>query len=752
MSDIGMAGTKILIAIMSMEIGGAETYVLELCKALQKKGMKVYVASNGGAYEPELVACGAVHYKVPLHNKNLFNVIGAYKALKKIIVEHDIRLVHAHARIPAFICGFLQRKLNFRFVTTAHWVFTTKFPYNLLSNWGEKSMAVSEDIKDYLIQHYRMREENIFVTINGVDTDKFSPDTDPVVKPADCDFPGFDEESPRIMTLSRLDKDRSLDAHLLIEASPVLLERYPSVAIYIVGGGNDYDNVLSKAKSMNAYLGRDVIKMAGPQVEVHRWLAIADVFVNVSRSVLEAMAAGKPVVVSGNEGYIGLLNEANLPMAVATNFCCRGCGEATAEKLTADLISVLDMPSGEREAMGKFGREFVLANYSTGRMADDAMKLYQTVLNTHCPVPVRKTDIMICGYYGYNNSGDDMILKSILRDLRAQRVDLSITVLSKRPQETRKRFRVNAIYRFNFFAIWRLLHHTRLLLTGGGTVVQDGTSTQSLIYYLGIIKAAMRLGVKNMLYANGMGPIRKPANIERMQKVLSKVELITLREESSRRLLEEHNVTGPKIIVTADPAFSLSPPNSDLARAELAALGITPSRFFCIALRAWRHNPPGFEQHIAHFADYIAQKYNYTVLFVPMRLDEDTEISEKTMALMKQPAIFLKTSGNMDNVRGIVGLSAFTLAMRLHTLIYAINQGVPVIGLVYDPKVQGLMDAIGQPFYTAVEAVDADKLIGFADNILTDIDNISAQVKAAGQTAQALAEQNAELCMELLGR
>jgi len=741
-----MTNTKILIAIMSMEIGGAETHVLELCKALQKKGMQVYVASNGGAYEPELVSCGVIHYKVPLHNKQPFNIVGAYRALKKIIIEHDIRLVHAHARIPAFLCGFLQRKLNFRFVTTAHWVFTTQFPYNLLSNWGEKSLTVSEDIKDYLIQHYRVPKDDIYITINGMDTDKFSPET----KPIESDLFDFNSESPRIMTLSRLDKDRSLPAHLLIESAPALLKHHPHTTIYTVGGGDDFDNVSAKAEAMNIRLGKNVIKMAGPQVDAPRWLAASDVFVNSSRSVLEAMSTGKPVVAAGNEGYLGLLNETNLPMAMATNFCYRGCGDATVEKLTTDLLTILDMPPEKRAAMGNFCREFVLANYSASRMADDAIKLYRSVLDTASPVPVRKTDVMVSGYYGNNNSGDDLLLKSIVRDLKARRADLSITVLSRRPWETRKQYGINAIYRFNLFAIWRLLHRTKLLLTGGGSVIQDLTSTHSLIYYLWVIKTARRFGVKNMLYANGIGPIKNASNIKRMRKELNKIELITLREETSRKLLEEYKVTGPQIIVTADPVFSLSPPDLDNAQAELASLGIIPGQFFCIALRAWRHNPPGFEGHIARFADYVAQKYNHTVLFISMQPSEDTEISKKTMALMKQPAVFLENPRNMDSIRGIVGLSAFTLAMRLHSLVYAINQGVPVIGLVYDPKVQGLMESIGQPFYTSVGETDAEILITFADKIVTDITEISSQILKSGQTAQVLAEQNADLCIALL--
>ncbi|MCL2399322.1 MAG: polysaccharide pyruvyl transferase CsaB [Defluviitaleaceae bacterium] len=737
---------KILVAIMSMEIGGAETHVLELCKSLQKKGMKVYVASNGGAYEPELVACGVVHYKVPLHNKRPFNIIGAYRTLKKIIIENDIRLVHAHARIPAFLCGFLQRKLNFRFVTTAHWVFTTKFPYNLLSNWGEKSLAVSEDIKDYLVRHYRVPKDDIYVTINGVDTDKFSPSATMV----DGDFSG---ESPRIMSISRLDKDRSLAAHLLIEAAPILIKLYPNVAIYLVGSGNDYDNIQLKAEAMNARLNKDVIKMTGPQVDIHRWLAMTDIFVGASRAVLEAMAVSKPVVASGNEGYMGLINEENLPISIATNFCYRGCGEATVEKLTTDLITILDKSPQERENMGKFGREFVLANYSVDRMADDAISLYHEVLASPSPVRIRKTDIMISGYYGYNNSGDDLLLKSIVRDLKNRQADLSITVLSKRPKETRAQYGVNAIYRFNFIAIWRLLKRTRLLLTGGGSVIQDLTSTHSLIYYLWIIKTARRLGVKNMLYANGIGPIRNANNIERMRRELNEVELITLREETSGTLLADLQVQKPKIIVTADPAFSLPTPDFDSAKAELKALGIEADPtlpFICIAIRSWRHNPPGFEQHVARFADYIVEKYNYAVLFMPMRPSDDTEISKKTISLMKHSAAFLENPRSMDSVRGIVGLSAFTVAMRLHTLIYAINLGVPVIGLAYDPKVEWLMETVDQHFYTTVEEIEAEMLMDFANKIIEDKENVSAQIREAGQKAQILAEKNADLCMELL--
>jgi len=113
---------------MGMEIGGAETHVLELSKTLQRMGLDVHVVSNGGVYVHELEECGIKHYRVPLHNKQFINVFSSYRAIRKIILENDIRLVHAHARIPAFICGLLQKRLKFQLVTTAHLDFSVAFP------------------------------------------------------------------------------------------------------------------------------------------------------------------------------------------------------------------------------------------------------------------------------------------------------------------------------------------------------------------------------------------------------------------------------------------------------------------------------------------------------------------------------------------------------------------------------------------------------------------------------------------------
>ena len=164
---------RILMATMGLDIGGAETHIVELSKQLQSQGHEIMIASNGGVYVPEIEAAGIRHFKVPMHRRNMGCMLQSYRMLRNIIRAEQPDVVHAHARIPAFLCGLLKKRLKFPFVTTAHWVFETGGGLRYLTNWGERTVAVSEDIKAYLMREYHIPEAHISVTINLIDTEKF---------------------------------------------------------------------------------------------------------------------------------------------------------------------------------------------------------------------------------------------------------------------------------------------------------------------------------------------------------------------------------------------------------------------------------------------------------------------------------------------------------------------------------------------------------------------------------------------------
>lgn len=758
---------KILMATMQLDIGGAETHIVELSKALSRMGVEVIVASSGGAYVAELEASGIRHFNVTLGSKNPLNLWSAYKNLERIILEEKVDVVHAHARIPGFVCGLLQKKHKFRFVTTAHWVFSTKFPLKLLTNWGDRSLAVSDDIKHYLTHNYGIDGNNIRITINGIDTEKFSDSID--YSDIAEEF-GFGENKTRIIYVSRMDIDRSLAAHKLIEATPALIAQIPNLEVVIVGGGNDYESIRQEAESINSQLDSRVVITTGPRIDINKFAASGDVFVGVSRAALEAMACKKPSIIAGNEGYIGIFDRDKLDVAIDTNFCCRGCGETTTAKLTEDLLTLLAPDKSDyRKSLGEFSLETVKKYYSVDTMANDAMKMYVSIIKGTaindvteaefedigkyliCGSGKRDTDVVISGYYGFRNSGDDSILKVIIDDLKSACPNASITVLSQRPKETARDFGVNSVDRFDFLTLWGLFKRTRLLISGGGSLVQDVTSSKSLFYYLTIIKLAKLRGAKVMLYANGIGPITKSKNLKHVANTLKNVDYITLRENSSMEEISRIMSDCSCCEVTADPAFNATPEGDELVGKAIALGGIkSGEKFFTVSVRDWESLDAQAVGKISDFCNRVYAKYGIKPFVIPMQKKFDQNISAKIDKTITVPHGIYLEGYAPQTIMGIIGKAEFVLGMRLHTLIYAVRMGVPCIALDYDPKVAAVMKSVNLKYTQKVQEINVDKLCDFVDEIMENKTDIITAIKTKSDSLQALAQRNTEIAVKLL--
>ena len=230
-----------------------------------------------------------------------------------------------------------------------------------LTNWGERTVAVSEDIKAYLIREYNTPAEHITVTINGIDTEKFSPRLTGAGVMSEF---GLDPDRPVLSYVSRMDEDRALVARQLIAIAPELDRAVPGIQLLIAGGGNVLDELKAQAAQVNARLGRPCVTMTGPRTDINEIAAAGQLFVGVSRSALEAMAAGKPVIVAGNEGYHGLFGPDKLAEARAGNFCCRGMPVSRPERLLADVTAAFRLPPEEKERLGAYGRQVIFDHYS----------------------------------------------------------------------------------------------------------------------------------------------------------------------------------------------------------------------------------------------------------------------------------------------------------------------------------------------------------------------------------------------------
>ena len=750
---------RILMATMQLGIGGAETHIVELSKALKKRGIEVFVASQGGAYVSELEAVGIKHFKLPLNKKTIPAMRKSISGLKEIIEEYKIDVVHSHARIPGFILANLRRRMGFRLVSTAHWVFKTGFPYNYLTNWGDRSLSVSDDIKKYLMDNYGINEENIRITINGIDTEKFSRDTD--FSDIKEEF-GLKDGAKRIVYVSRMDEDRSLAARKLIECAGDIRKEIPEVEIVVVGGGNDLKNIEEMAKAENDKAGERFIITTGGRTDINKFVASGDIFVGVSRAALEAMAAEKPCIIAGNEGYIGIFAEDKLEISRLTNFCCRGCEETTSERLKEDILRLFK--DENKETLGKYGKEIVEKYYSVETMAEDALKMYVSAIkgtkinevtaeeiadiDRYTVTHTKKKDVLISGYYGYKNSGDDSVLKGIVEGLKGRYPMVDITVLSRAPKETREIYGVNAIGRFDFVKIYKAMKNTRLFISGGGSLLQDVTSRKSLMYYVALINMAKKCKTKTMVYANGIGPVNYESSKKKTKKALWGVDVITLRENSSFEELKNLGLNLDNVFVTADPVFLLEPKNE--IEEKLKSVGLEDKKFFCISVRNWKKLPVDFTDRIGEFANKISERYGLVPVFIPMQISMDGELTKEIMSKIKgQKAVILPSCGP-ETLMGVLKKAEFVLGMRLHILIYSAKAGTPVIGLDYDPKVRATMEYLGQDYIENVEETDVEKLELFANKVMDNTADIRQKLMENSEKFKALATENAELAIKLL--
>lgn len=731
---------KILMATMGLDIGGAETHIVELSKQLKSMGHDVVVVSNGGVYVSEILAAGIRHYDAPLHRRSIGCMRRALRILKQVIRQEKPDIVHAHARIPGFLCGILHRNMGFPFVTTAHWVFQTSGGLRYLTDWGQRTIAVSDDIKAYLIREYGIPAEQISVTINGIDTDKFSPQVsgEKVLE----EF-GLDAGRPVVSYVSRMDEDRALVARQLIEIAPELERRVPGVQLLIAGGGNVFDELSAMAAQVNQRLGHKVIAMTGPRTDINEIVAAGDVFVGVSRAALEAMAAAKPVIVAGNEGYQGLFGPDKLEEARLGNFCCRGLERSDPNRLLQDVSDVLRASQARRKELGAYGRQVIFDYYSVRRMAQDCLDMYDKACK-------RMYNILMSGYYGFSNAGDDAILQSIHDNLMTASDEIRVTVLSNDPKQTWERYGLDAVPRFNLPKVWRAVSRCDVLLSGGGSLLQDRTSTRSLLYYLFVMHLARCKGKKVMLYANGIGPVTRPSNRRRVKRAVEQADLVTLRDHSSATELREMGVTRDDLHVTADPVFTMERSGLERVDAVLREAGLSKEQpFAVISVRDWT----GIEQfpgELAAVCDHLYERYGLASLFVLMQPDHDRPVSQQVRQAMEHPGFLLDQQLFPRELMGVIAEGKLCLAMRLHTLIFAARAAVPVVGLVYDPKVSSYLEELDMPSAGEVERFDRTRAIACVDELMADYEQRHAALKERAQQLNEAAGENERLLLELL--
>jgi len=732
---------KIMMVLMGLDIGGAETHVLELSKELKNRGYEIEVVSAGGAFEKELIAAGIPCFYAPLNKRSIPLMIKSYAILKNLIKKEKPDIVHSHARIPSFICGLLHKNNNFRFVTSAHWVFYVNPLLKFLSNWGERTVAVSDDIRSYLKKNYGIEDSKITNTINGIDTNKFSAQADGSRIKKEC---GFEKSFPVISHVSRLDESRALACKKLVAIAPKLKEQYPGLGIVIAGDGDSFSEIKAAADKANSTAGEDFIRLLGARTDISEIVAAGDCFVGVSRAALEAMSEEKPVIIAGNEGYIGLYDESKVDICNKTNFCARQCPQLTEELLLDDITKLLSKSEDEKKALGLFGRETILKNFSVAKMASDCIWVYDKVT-------AEDASILVSGYYGYKNLGDDATLASIKEALDEKIEGYRLTVLSNKPEETKETFGVNAIYRFNPFSIISEMKKCTVFVSGGGSLLQDNTSTRSLVYYTALIKLANHYGKKILFYSNGIGPVNQAVNKTRVTRASELAEIICLRDEDSYRVLTDMGMKNQNVILASDSVFSMRNGDKEEGRKLLEEAGCSFDKpAVGISVRPVRGVNTDLKE-FALFADKISEN-GFEPVFIVMQRPDDNTIIDEIIKLMKNKACKISSPYKPYTMMGAISLMDAVVSTRLHSIIFAAHEAVPVLGIEYDPKVSSILADLGMMSAGEYKNFSSENAFEAFSQMMNKKEEYKKQLIIKKQQEANLAALNNEALLKLIGK
>ncbi|RAR39799.1 polysaccharide pyruvyl transferase CsaB [Paenibacillus sp. MDMC362] len=393
--------------------------------------------------------------------------------------------------------------------------------------------------------------------------------------------------------------------------------------------------------------------------------------------------------------------------------------------------------------------------------------------------------IVISGYYGFKNSGDEAVLKSILTALeqegKATGIVINPVVLSIDPDWTSAAYGVKSVHRMKLGEVRQAIKDSDGLISGGGSLLQDATSPKTIPYYLGVLKIAQWLGKPTFIYAQGVGPVNRKLFYPMIRSIFRKCTYISVRDIQSGELLQSMGIPGESIHVVPDPVMGLPlpegedvqrdfNPGSGLEENDVASVSSIEEHLesfdeplvqsplsnceteggrslpvIGISVRYW-HPERKELKAVAEGLKALAAQRPVHLRFLPFHQPDDLEASQFIASgigdISKNGSIisFYRDEKQPQDMLREVSRCDMVLGMRLHSLIYAANQRVPLLGISYDPKINHFLKRLGSEPAGSSESLDADAL---KDQMLKLLDDAAAWKAEHGEQITVLKQEAA---------
>lgn len=357
--------------------------------------------------------------------------------------------------------------------------------------------------------------------------------------------------------------------------------------------------------------------------------------------------------------------------------------------------------------------------------------------------------ILVSGYYGFHNIGDEAVLRCVTQQIRHCLPDGEVTILSNDPQDTQEKYQVNSIPRMCFHKVLAAIFKTDMLISGGGSLLQDVTSRSSILYYLFIIFMALLFRKKVFIYSQGIGPIHGKINRRVTGFLLKRVDGIAVRDEKSARLLSEIGVPSEQICVTADPVLGLQPADPQMGQNLLEHLGVHKKPERLLVGWAIKAGDEQFLSQVVQSVQYLKETYQADSIFIPFHHEQDAKVIETLSEQLGDTAYYVKDKHLIDEMLSLIGNLDLLIGVRLHSLIYAAVAGVPMVGISYDPKIDAFLESISAPCVSTTRDFTLEKLAPAVENVLKNPQKTVEQTNIHVEQLRHRLEKNEQMVMEL---
>lgn len=362
----------ILYLTNHLNIGGVTSYLFSLSSGMKKRGHNVYVASFGGDSLPKFTKEEVVHLPLPLNTKSEISpkVLISFFKLLPFIKEKQIDIIHANTRVTQVLGCLAARFSGKPLVSTCHGFFKKRFSRKIFPCWGRKIIAISQEVKEHLIEDFGIAPEKIEVINNGVDIEKFQ--SSGAMDPASIKNKLGLKSGPVIGIVARLS---DVKGHIyLIEAFKKVLADIADAQLLITGDGKIKEELAFLVKRLGI---EKQVYFIPSVIDTREVLSVMDIFVMPSLAeglglgLMEAMAKGVAVIGSDVGGIKSLIKD---------NFNGLLASPRDIDGLRKAILELLN-DSTKRDAFVENAKIFISQNFSLEQMVLKTERFYQGCLN-----------------------------------------------------------------------------------------------------------------------------------------------------------------------------------------------------------------------------------------------------------------------------------------------------------------------------------------------------------------------------------